>query len=111
MIMARHGIPTAEAAADPAWLSALEAAMAEAGALMAEARARTLAALQGEIDSRGPRPFPQASLTLTGKANARSTDAIHRVADAVNRGEHIPPLPDITRLTAHVAIPESVTPG
>jgi DNA replication and repair protein RecF len=52
--------------ADPAWLDALEARLAEAGALMAEARARTLAALQTEIDSRGERPFPQARLGLTG---------------------------------------------
>jgi DNA replication and repair protein RecF len=51
---------------DPAWLDALEARLAEAGALMAEARARTLAALQAEIDGRGDRPFPQARLTLTG---------------------------------------------
>lgn len=53
--------------ADPAWLSALEARLAESGALMAEARARTLAALQDEIDGRGERPFPQARLTLTGE--------------------------------------------
>ncbi|MES3030653.1 MAG: DNA replication/repair protein RecF [Pseudomonadota bacterium] len=52
--------------ADPAWLTALEARMAEAGALMATARARTLSALQVEIDSRGDRPFPQARLSLTG---------------------------------------------
>ncbi|MFZ5668268.1 MAG: DNA replication/repair protein RecF [Pseudomonadota bacterium] len=52
---------------DPVWLGALEARMAEAGALMAEARARTLAALQVEIDSRGERPFPQARLSLTGE--------------------------------------------
>ena len=52
--------------ADPAWLTALEARMAEAGALMASARADTLAALQVEIDSRGDRPFPQARLSLTG---------------------------------------------
>lgn len=52
--------------ADPAWLTALEARMAEAGALMATARAHTLSALQAEIDSRGDRPFPQARLTLTG---------------------------------------------
>jgi DNA replication and repair protein RecF len=53
--------------ADPAWLDALEARLAEAGALMAEARARTLAALQDEIDTRGERPFPQAQLSLTGE--------------------------------------------
>ncbi len=52
--------------ADAAWLTALEARMAQAGALMAQARARTLAALQAEIDGRGDRPFPQARLSLTG---------------------------------------------
>jgi len=52
--------------ADPAWLDSLEARLAEAGALMAEARARTLVALQAEIDSRGERPFPPARLGLTG---------------------------------------------
>jgi DNA replication and repair protein RecF len=51
---------------DAAWLSALEARMAQAGALTAAARARTLAALQDEIDGRGDRPFPQARLGLTG---------------------------------------------
>jgi len=52
---------------DAAWLDALEARLGEAGAVMAEARARTLAALQAEIDSRGERPFPQARLTLAGE--------------------------------------------
>lgn len=56
-----------EGPADAAWLDALEARMSEAGALMAEARARTLGALQAEIDSRGERPFPQARLSLTGE--------------------------------------------
>jgi DNA replication and repair protein RecF len=55
-----------EGPADPAWLDALEARLAEAGALMADARARTLAALQAEIDDRGERPFPQARLGLVG---------------------------------------------
>jgi DNA replication and repair protein RecF len=58
---------TADEPPDPAWLSALEATMAEAGALMAEARARTLSALQAEIETRGGRPFPQAQLSLTGE--------------------------------------------
>lgn len=57
----------AEGPVDPAWLSALEARMADAGALMAAARARTLAALQTEIDGRGDRPFPQARLSLAGE--------------------------------------------
>jgi len=53
--------------ADATWLAALEARLAEAGALMSQARARTLEALQLEIDARGDRPFPQARLTLTGE--------------------------------------------
>lgn len=53
--------------ADPAWLSALEARMGEAGAQMALARAATLTDLQAEIDERGERPFPQARLSLTGE--------------------------------------------
>jgi DNA replication and repair protein RecF len=53
--------------ADATWLNALEARLAESGALLAQARARTLLALQGEIDGRGDRPFPMARLTLTGE--------------------------------------------
>ncbi|MFA7263820.1 MAG: DNA replication/repair protein RecF [Caulobacter sp.] len=52
---------------DPVWLTALEARMGQAGALMAGARARTLSALQAEIDGRGERPFPQARLSLSGE--------------------------------------------
>jgi len=53
--------------ADAVWLTALEARLGQAGALMAAARARTLQALQAEIDSRGDRPFPRARLALTGE--------------------------------------------
>jgi len=56
----------AEPVPDPAWLTALEAQMAESGALVAVARARTLDALQAEVDTRAERPFPQAGLRLTG---------------------------------------------
>ena len=52
--------------ADPAWLTALEAQMAASGAQLASARARTLLALQAEIEARLDRPFPQADLALTG---------------------------------------------
>lgn len=55
------------APADTAWLTALEARLAEFGALLAQARARTLRALQAEIDGRGDRPFPMARLSLTGE--------------------------------------------
>lgn len=53
--------------ADASWLNALEARMGEAGALMMEARRRTLAALQDEIDTRAGRPFPQATLAFQGE--------------------------------------------
>jgi DNA replication and repair protein RecF len=56
----------AEEGSDPAWIDALEARMAEAGARVAEARAATLRSLQTEIGQRGDRPFPQAKLDLTG---------------------------------------------
>ncbi|ALL14803.1 DNA replication/repair protein RecF [Caulobacter henricii] len=59
---AESGVP-----ADTVWLTALEARLAQAGGLMAQARARTLIALQAEIDGRGDRPFPQARLSLTGE--------------------------------------------
>lgn len=62
----RMRLLTADAPPDPDWLTALEARMAEAGAHMAEARARTLIALQDEIDHRHGRPFPQGALSLTG---------------------------------------------
>jgi DNA replication and repair protein RecF len=56
-----------EEGADPVWIGALEARMAEAGARVCEARAATLVALQAEIDQRADRPFPQARLDLTGE--------------------------------------------
>ena len=52
---------------DGAWLSALEAQAASSGAALSMARARTLRALQGEIEGRADRPFPQADLGLTGE--------------------------------------------
>ena len=52
---------------DPAWLTALEARMAEAGARLAEGRAFTLTALRAEIDRRTDRPFPRAALSLSGE--------------------------------------------
>ena len=62
--------------ADAVWLTALEARLAEAGALMAEARARTLIALHAEIDGRGDRPFPQARLSLTGEWEKLALDGV-----------------------------------
>ena len=66
----------AGAPADAVWLTALEARLAQAGALMAQARARTLMALQTEIDGRGDRPFPQARLSLTGEWEKLALDGV-----------------------------------
>lgn len=62
--------------ADTVWLTALEARLGQAGALMAVARARTLQALQAEIDSRGDRPFPRARLALTGEWEKMALDGV-----------------------------------
>ncbi len=51
---------------DPAWLAALEARMAKAGARLAVGRAATVEALREEIARREGRPFPRARLVLTG---------------------------------------------
>ncbi len=51
---------------DAVWLAALEARAAGAGAALAAGRARTLDLLQAEIDARTDRPFPQATLSLSG---------------------------------------------
>jgi DNA replication and repair protein RecF len=66
----------AEGPADPAWLTALEARLATAGAAMVIARARTLAALRVEIAARGERPFPQASLALSGEWEAMAAEEL-----------------------------------
>ncbi|MCA3708299.1 MAG: DNA replication/repair protein RecF [Phenylobacterium sp.] len=58
--------------ADPVWLDALEGRLALSGARLAEARARTLAALQAEIDGRGERPFPQARIAPLGEWEQRA---------------------------------------
>jgi DNA replication and repair protein RecF len=52
--------------ADPAWLAALEAGMAEHGAAIAGARARTVAALDDRLAAQAPGPFARAGIALTG---------------------------------------------
>jgi DNA replication and repair protein RecF len=61
---------------DRAWLAALEAQMGRWGARMAAARARTLQALQAEIDSRDDSPFPQAHLALSGEWERMAADGL-----------------------------------
>ena len=52
--------------ADPSWLSALETGMAEHGAALGDARARTVAALTEEMAGDTSDDFPRAALALDG---------------------------------------------
>jgi len=56
----------AEPAPDAAWLAALEARMAEHGAIVAEARAATIAALRERLAAAPEGPFARAGLALEG---------------------------------------------
>lgn len=63
---ARNRLLTEPGRLDPAWLGALEAAMAEHGAAIAEARSRTVAALAAAIAAAPEGPFARAELALEG---------------------------------------------
>jgi DNA replication and repair protein RecF len=52
--------------ADPDWLAALEAQMAQHGTELGEARARTVAALTEAMDGKGDDDFPTSTLALEG---------------------------------------------
>jgi DNA replication and repair protein RecF len=54
------------AGAEPAWLGALEARLAEHGAAIAEARRRTVAALTERLAGQPAGPFARAALALEG---------------------------------------------
>ena len=60
--------------ADPMWLDALEARLAEHGASAAINRFEALAELQAAIDARTATAFPQGGLSLAGEAEARAAD-------------------------------------
>jgi DNA replication and repair protein RecF len=69
--------------ADSAWLGALEARMAQAGARVATSRAAAIAALGQEIAERREGAFPKAELTLTGQSGAlASAGADERAIEA-----------------------------
>jgi DNA replication and repair protein RecF len=63
---ARNKLLAEPEGADPAWLAALEAGMAEHGAELAEARTRTVNALVEQLASQPEGPFARAGLALTG---------------------------------------------
>lgn len=63
---ARNKLLAEPEGADPAWLAALEAGMAEHGAALGEARARTVAALGEALGEQQDDQFPRAALALDG---------------------------------------------
>jgi len=63
---ARNKLLAEPDAADPAWLAALEAGMAEHGAAVGDARARTVAELTEAMADRSQDDFPRAALALDG---------------------------------------------
>ncbi|WP_310468416.1 DNA replication/repair protein RecF [Sphingomonas sp.] len=85
--------------ADPAWLAALEAGMAEHGAALAAARARAVTALgEAVADSRGD-DFPRAAIALEGwdLADLAATLRANRGRDAAaGRATHGPHRHDLT---------------
>lgn len=63
---ARNKLLAGPDSVDPAWLAALEAGMAEHGAAIAEARARTVSALGERLAVQLQGPFARAEIALTG---------------------------------------------
>jgi DNA replication and repair protein RecF len=67
---ARNKLLAEPDSADPAWLAALETGMAEHGAAVAEARARTVSALDEQLASTPAGDFATAKLALEGWADS-----------------------------------------
>ena len=65
---ARNKLLAEPDSADPAWLAALEAGMAEHGAALAEARSRTVDALDARLAESPDDGFARASLVLEGES-------------------------------------------
>jgi DNA replication and repair protein RecF len=80
--------------ADPAWLAALEAGMAEHGSAVAEARARTVAALDERLANTPAGDFATAKLALEGwaesdlAANLRTSRGRDAAAGRATVGPH-----------------------
>jgi DNA replication and repair protein RecF len=78
----RNKLLADQAAADPQWLAALEAQMAEHGEAVGTARLRTVTALSEAIAAGGEATFPLADLTLDGvSADEGSAELPQRLAD------------------------------
>jgi DNA replication and repair protein RecF len=80
---ARNKLLADSGGADPSWLAALEAQMAEHGAAVSEARGQTVTALSGAIAASSNDDFPRAALALEGweEGNLAATFKANRSRD------------------------------
>ena len=78
---ARNKLLAEPEGADPAWLAALEAGMADHGTALADARRRTVDALARRTESADDAEFPAAALALEGWSDGGLAAALRR-----NRG-------------------------
>jgi DNA replication and repair protein RecF len=91
---ARTRLLTGDAPADPAWLDALEAQMAEHGAALAGARTATVDALGARLRAIPDGPFPRPALVLADggadglAAGLRSNRGPDRAAGRATAGPH-----------------------
>ena len=67
---ARNKLLAEPEGADPSWLAALEAGLAEHGTAIARARSHAVSALGDVLDAQGPGPFARAGLALAGWTSA-----------------------------------------
>ena len=81
---ARTKLLTGDAPADPDWLAALEDAMADHGAAIAESRTRTVAALEERLSGAPEDEFAPAGIALDGWAAGDLAASLrgHRTRDA-----------------------------
>jgi DNA replication and repair protein RecF len=84
---ARNRLLGEEGGADAAWLAALEAGMAEHGAAVALARARTVNALAARLADQAEGPFARAGIALAGwLPEGQDAEAALRAALRAGRG-------------------------
>ncbi len=84
-LRARNRLLAADAAPDPAWMAALEAQMAEHGALVADARSATVAALSAQIAATPEGLFPRPGLLLAGDVPGVDLAAALKAGRAADR--------------------------
>jgi DNA replication and repair protein RecF len=82
---ARNKLLSEPDGADPAWLAALEAGMAEHGAAIAQARHRTVTGLAERLRDQPAGPFARAGITLSGWSPA-SDDPERALSEELRRG-------------------------